>query len=94
MKTVHKYMIDNLEGEFTLKLPEDAIVRYADYLLSARKIAVWVEVDADVFLNPTSKVERNFHVYKTGQGIADNAVYVATCLDQYIPETYHIYEIK
>lgn len=94
MKTIHKYAIDKLEGEFTLQLPIDAVVRHTEYLFAQRKIVLWVEVDADVFIKPENLVERVFHVYKTGQGIPSTAIYVSSCLDQYIPETYHIYELK
>lgn len=93
MRTIHKYQVELLEGPFTLALPDDATVCHAEYIISQRKISLWVEVDAEVFIHSDKRVDRNFHTYLTGQGIADSAKYVTTCIDQYTQEAYHVYEL-
>ena len=39
------------------------------------------------------KEARTFHVFLTGDGIPDNAKYLGSTIDQYLPEAYHVYEM-
>lgn len=50
-----------------------------------------MEVPADI---TSKRIPRRFRVFSTGDGIPDSGVYVGTCIDQYLPEAYHVYELR
>lgn len=90
MKTVHKHEM-NLDNENTvLELPIGAKLLDVDYLVTTRSVYVWVEVKADF---TAEKEERQFKVFKSGDGIPASYQYVGTAIDQYTPEAYHVYEV-
>lgn len=90
MKTVHKHEMSLENEKTTLELPKGANLLDVDYLVTSRSVYVWVEVEADF---TTEKEERQFKVFKSGDGIPASYHYVGTAIDQYTPEAYHVYEV-
>lgn len=91
MRTIYKFSIELNKDIQTLEIPADQRYLHVEYLMPRRCIFLWVEVPADI----TPKgVPRRFRVFSTGDGIPDNGVYVGTCVDQYLPESYHVYELR
>jgi len=92
MKTIHKHRL-TVESEVQkLKFSPEGIVREVEYIQQERKIHVWVEVPADSVIE-SNVVERNFRVFRTGDGVPDHAAYMGTALDVLAPEAYHVYEL-
>ena len=91
MRTIHKFTIQISKDIQTLDIPEDQQYLHVEYLMPRRHICLWAEVPADM---TTRKVARKFKVFSTGDGIPDNGLYIGTCVDQYLPESYHVYELR
>lgn len=90
MRTIHKFEIRPGKEAQTLDLPQDLRFLHVEYLTAQRAIFMWVEVPADI----TQKgAPRRFRVFSSGDGIPDSAVHVGSCVDQYLPESYHVYEL-
>lgn len=89
MKTMHKYEVPMTDQPFHVELPHDAQVRWVDFLVPTKKVFMWVEVDIS---RQGPKQRRTFHLYRSGDGIPVSYHYVGTAVDQYIPETYHLFE--
>lgn len=91
MRTIHKFEIQVNKEIQSLDIPEHQQYLHVEYLMPRRKIFLWVEVPADMTV---AKVTRKFKVFSTGDGIPDNGAYIGTCVDQYLPESYHVYELR
>lgn len=91
MRTIHKFEIQLSKEIQTLEIPADQQYLHVEYLMPKRSIFLWVEVPADI---TGKRHPRRFRVFSTGDGIPDNGVYVGTCIDQYLPESYHVYELR
>ncbi|MEZ5506600.1 MAG: hypothetical protein R3F38_11745 [Gammaproteobacteria bacterium] len=91
MRTIHKFEIHINKDIQPLDIPDEHRYLHVEYLMHKRCIYLWVEVPADMTVTKTA---RRFRVFSTGDGIPDNGVYVGTCLDPYLPESYHVYELR
>lgn len=91
MRTIHKFEVAISKETQTIELPENSNIIHVEYLMPRRAIFMWAEVPAD--LN-APKTPRQFRVFYTGDGIPNNASYLGTTIDQYLPEAYHVYELK
>lgn len=91
MRTIHKFEIRLSKDVQTLEIAEDLRFLHVEYLMAQRSIFLWVEVPADITLK---RLPRRFRVFSSGDGIPDSARYVGTCVDQYLPESYHLYELQ
>lgn len=92
MKTIHKHSLKVSDQVQELKMAEDSIIRRVDFYLQDRMIKLWVEVDADTFIE-APKTTRCFKVFPTGAGIPDNAHYIGTAINHMKPDSYHVYEL-
>ncbi|MAR91415.1 MAG: hypothetical protein SV765_08760 [Pseudomonadota bacterium] len=90
MRTIHKFEVAISKEIQTIDLPENANIIHVEYLMPKRTIYMWVEVPADM---TAPKSPRQFRVFLTGDGIPDNAHYLGSTIDQYLPEAYHVYEL-
>lgn len=91
MRTIHKFEVPISKEVQTIDLPESANIIHVEYLMPRRNIYMWAEVPADM---TAPKEARQFRVFLTGDGIPDNASYLGSTIDQYLPEAYHVYELK
>lgn len=90
MRTIHKFEVAINKEVQTIDMPDELRFLHAEYLLHKRSISLWVEVPADMTVR---KQPHRFRVFSTGDGIPDSAVHIGTCVDQYLPESYHLYEL-
>ncbi len=90
MKTIHKHELAiNTESQ-TIELPINARILEFSFIRNNKALFIWVEVNAD--LNG-EKEPRTFRVYKSGDGIPESHQFIASTVDQYFPESFHLYEI-
>lgn len=90
MRTIHKFEVHINQETQTIELPEDHRFLAAEYIIPKRSLFVWIDVPADLTIE---KVPFKFRVFCTGDGIPANYKYLATCIDQYLPEAYHLYHV-
>ncbi|MCG8317124.1 MAG: hypothetical protein MI976_28220 [Pseudomonadales bacterium] len=90
MRTIHKFEVHINQEQQVIDLPEEHTFLAAEYMIPKRSIFVWMEVPADLTV---AKTPHKFRVFCTGDGIPDNYQYLATCIDQYLPEAYHLYRV-
>ena len=88
MRTIHKFEVQINQEAQTIELPEDHRFLAAEYIIPKRSLFVWMEVPADLTLE---KAPHKFRVFSTGDGIPASYQYLATCIDQYLREAYHLY---
>ena len=91
MRTIHKFQLEISKQPQVIELPDPSTIINVEYLMAKRAIFMWVEVPADL---TAEKTPRTFHVFLTGDGIPVNASYLGSTIDQYLPEAYHVYELK
>lgn len=92
MKTIHKHRLDINDDIQTVKLSPEGVVREVAYIQQERALYIWVEVPAGSVID-SNPVERSFKVFRTGDGVPDHGVYLATALDVMAPEAFHVYEL-
>ena len=90
MRTIHKFKVEISKEPQIIEIPEPSTILHIEYLMPKRAIFMWIEVPADLTV---PKEARTFHVFLTGDGIPDNAKYLGSTIDQYLPEAYHVYEM-
>lgn len=90
MRTIHKFevQVNNETQEF--KIPSGGRFLSVEYIIPKRILFIWFEVPADM---TADKELRKFRVFKTGDGIPLHFQYLGTSIDQYLPESYHLYEL-
>lgn len=90
MRTIHKFQLDISTDSQVLELAEGSRLLHAEYVMPIRAINLWFEVTADM---TACTAPHKYRIFATGDGIPDQGEYVATAIDQYLPESYHIYEL-
>ena len=90
MRTIHKFKVEISKEPQIIEIPEPSTILHIEYLMPKRAIYMWIEVPADLTV---PKEARTFHVFLTGDGIPDNAKYLGSTIDQYLPEACHVYEM-
>ena len=91
MRTIHKYQLEINAEIQKLEFPEDSRLLHVEYVMAKRAVCLWYEVTADM----TAPLKAHqFRIFYTGDGIPDHCEFVGTVVDQYHPESYHIYEIN
>ena len=91
MRTIHKFQLEINAEVQTLELPENSRRLHVEYVMPRRAINLWFEVPADM---TAARYPHKFRIFATGDGIPNHAEFVGTAVDQYLPESYHIYELK
>lgn len=90
MKTIHKYEVPMPPATLKLDLPEGSNILSLRYVQMDKGLFMWAEVPAGL---KVAKETREFRAFKTGDGIPEHDVYIATAIDQHQPEVYHLYEV-
>lgn len=90
MRTIHKFEVNTDQEPQSIVLPVEHTFLAVEYIIPKRAIYVWAEVPADLTIE---KAPCKLKVFRTGDGIPDNYQYLGTCIDQYLPEAYHVYKI-
>ncbi len=90
MRTIHKFEIQISNETQSIEIAKDSRCLAVEHIIPKRSLFVWFEVPADM---TAPKITRSFRVFKTGDGIPDHFEYRGTSIDQYLPESYHLYEM-
>ncbi|MDX1694310.1 MAG: hypothetical protein R3208_11150 [Ketobacteraceae bacterium] len=91
MRTIHKYEVNTGQEPQAIEIPTEHTFLSVEYIIPKRSIFLWVEVPADLTID---KETCKLKVFRSGDGIPDNYQYLGTCIDQYLPEAYHLYKIE
>ncbi len=88
MKAIHKYQLDPQSKVHALELKEGFQVVRAEYVLAHKSVCIWVEVPLSVEV-PIQRV--NFRLVSSGEPVPSDSRYLATAIDSFTPESYHLY---
>jgi len=90
MKTIHKFAVPLPPEVINLDLPAGSKILSLRFLQLEKSLFLWAEVPVGATLGTE---QRQFRAFKTGDGIPASSTYIATAIDQYQPEAYHLYEM-
>jgi hypothetical protein len=88
MKAIHKYRIGNERNLKILSLKKGFRVVHSEYVITEKAVFLWIEEPLSVDIK-TEEVA--FRLALSGDPIADNFYYVASAIDVFGPEAYHIF---
>lgn len=90
MKAIHQYRLEVSDSINTLHLKAGYRVVRFEYLLAEKGLFIWVEepLRADIPLCPVA-----FRVALTGKPVAMESQYIATALDPFGPQAYHLFRV-
>jgi len=91
MRTIHKFRLEINAEPQTLELPENSRLLHLEYVIPKRALTLWFEVAADM---TAPLFPHKYRIFGTGDGIPNHAEYMGCAVDQYLPKSYHVYEIK
>lgn len=90
MKAIHKYRIGNERNTQTFNLKKGYKIVRSEYILTEKAVFLWIEEPLAVDIE-TQDVK--FKLVMSGDPVADNDSHVATAIDTFGPEAYHIFEV-
>ncbi len=88
MKTIHKYQLDPANKSHQMALKEGYRVVRAEYLVAEKSVFIWVEVPLSV---EVPMEVAHFRLVASGEPVPLNSTYLATAIDSFAPESYHLY---
>ena len=89
MKVIHKFQLASDGSSTTLSLKQGYRIVHSEYILVEKMICIWVEQSLSVEV-PEQQVI--FKVYKSGQPLPEHLKHVASAVDNFAPEAYHIFQ--
>lgn len=90
MKTIQKLTMTTESKLQTLTLVRGYRIVRVEYLVTEKRICLWVEVPVKADI-PSDRKE--FVVKKSYETVPDEYEYVSTAIDLLAPQSYHIYEV-
>lgn len=88
MKVIHKFRLATDSKQVTLTLKESFKIVHSEYVLVDKSIYIWVEQTLDV---EALTQQVTLKVIKSGDPLTDNLQHVASVVDSFTPEAYHIF---
>jgi hypothetical protein len=88
VKTIHKFELLLSNEVQEIPLPDAFRFLAVEYIIPRRALFAWFEVTTDL---TAEKKPRKIRVFRTGDGIPVSYQYLGTTIDQYLPESYHVY---
>jgi len=88
MKVIHKFKLNNGDNKTELTLKKGFRVVHSEYVLVEKSIFIWVEQTLDV---ATPHEKACFHIVQSGDPLADHLEHVASVVNSFAPESYHIF---
>lgn len=89
MKAIHKYRIDLQSKKSIFHLKHGYQIVHSEYVVVEKAVFIWVQEALAVDI-PKSPV--GFRVVMSGEPVSENYSHVATAVDAFGPEAYHIFE--
>jgi hypothetical protein len=90
MKAIHKYQMGNERSTQSFNLKKGYKIVRSEYILTEKSVFLWIEEPLSVDIE-TQAI--GFRMAMSGDPIADNCEHVATAIDSFGPEAYHVFEI-
>ncbi|MCH8500184.1 MAG: hypothetical protein LAT63_17060 [Marinobacter sp.] len=90
MKTVHKYRLDGSGKIDSFKVREGYRIVHSEYVVTEKAVFVWLEVPLDLSVPET---DLKLRIFRTGEAIPRAYVHLATAVDAFGPEAYHVYRV-
>jgi len=91
MRTVHKFRLETGSKGNCINLREGFRILHSEYLVTEKSVFVWIEVPLDITL-PEHPVQ--LRVFHTGDPIPAHYEHLATAVDAFGPEAFHIYALE
>jgi hypothetical protein len=89
MKAIHKYRMGNERNLHTLKLKKGFKIVHSEYIVTDKAVFLWVEEPLAVDIETQ---EVSYRLAMSGDPVSDQSEHVATAIDIFGPEAYHIFE--
>lgn len=89
MKVIHKFQLANDGASTKLRLKHGYKIIHSEYILVEKSICLWVEQTLSV---EVPEIEVVFKVAKSGEPLADHLLHIASVVDNFAPEAYHIFQ--
>ena len=90
MKAIHKYQIGNERSTHNFNLKKGYKIVRSEYILTEKSVFLWIEEPLSVDIQTQSV---SFKMAMSGDPVTDNCEHVATAIDSFGPEAYHVFEI-
>lgn len=90
MRSVHKFRLEAGKQGNRIKLREGYRLLHSEYLVTEKSVFVWIEVPLDITL---PEVHLELRVFHTGEAIPKHYQHLATAIDNFGPEAFHIYAL-
>lgn len=90
MKTIQKLTLTTEDSPQTLSFKENYRIVRIEYLVTEKRICLWVEVPlrADI-----PEIRKTFLVKKTHEPVPSEFEHIHTAIDLLKPEAFHIFEV-
>lgn len=88
MKVIHKFKLNSDQTKTELTLKKGFKIVHSEYVLVEKSIFIWVEQTLDV-TTPSEKA--CFHLVQSGDPLPDHLQHVASVVNSFAPESYHIF---
>ncbi|WP_286239035.1 DUF7352 domain-containing protein [Neptuniibacter halophilus] len=90
MKTIQKLTLTTDKEHQTLSFKAGYRIVRIEYLVTERRICLWVEIPLRADIPETRKT---FVVKKTNESVPSDFIHVHTAVDLLKPEAFHIFEV-
>tara|TARA_R110002072_G_scaffold89737_9_gene201034 strand:+ start:16945 stop:17301 length:357 start_codon:yes stop_codon:yes gene_type:complete len=90
MKAIHKYRIGNERNVHAFNLKKGFKIVRSEYIVTEKSVFLWIEEPLAVDIE-TQQV--TYRMAMSGDPVSDNCEHVATAIDTFGPEAYHIFEV-
>ena len=91
MKAIHKYRIGNERTQHVLNLKKGFKVVHSEYVITDKSVYLWIEEPLAVDIKTE---EVCFRLALSGDPVAESFDYVASAVDVFGPEAYHIFMLN
>ena len=91
MKAIHKYRFGNERAQHVLSLKQGFKVVHSEYVITDKAVYLWIEEPLSVDIKTE---EVCFKLALSGDPVAESFDYVASAVDVFGPEAYHIFMLN
>ena len=90
MKAIHKYRIGTERNLHVFNFKKGFKIVRSEYIVTEKSVFLWIEEPLAVDIDTQ---EVTYRVAMSGDPVSDNCEHVATAIDSFGPEAYHIFEV-
>ena len=90
MKAIHKYQIGNERSTQVFNLKKGFKIVRSEYIITEKSVFLWIEEPLSVDIETE---EVTYRLAMSGDPVSNNCEHVATAIDTFGPEAYHIFKV-